>query len=286
MSRRIRLNDRTLYGIAAILLLCTLVVAVQGPGPIAVLVLPILASLLLLVALLEVYRRVRDDRRTDAARRDWDFRQVDALLSLFFTLKPDRPLPATRGWAASPDFLKLIVDQVLLQRPLLVVEASSGVSTLVIGYSLKRLGQGRLVSLEHDARFVALARERIAMHGLEEFVTVVHAPLVEVEVGGGEWPWYDLRTLPPGDPIDLLVVDGPPGASHRLARYPALPLLYRRLGDRAIVVLDDGNRPDEKEIAARWGREFGNVRVEFRDLEKGAFVLRCGGRGASPMASS
>jgi hypothetical protein len=285
MAQRLRLNDRTLFTIAAALLLCAVVVAVRGPSPTAILVLPVLSSILLLAALLEVYRRLRDDRRSDAVRRDWDFRQVEALTSLFATLKPDRPLPATRGWAASPDFLKLIVEQILLERPRLVVEASSGVSTLVIGYCLKRLGRGRLVSLEHEAQFVALARERIVMHGLEEFATVVHAPLVSVEIEGGEWPWYDLRNLPAGDSIDLLVVDGPPGQLRPLARYPALPLLYRRLSDRATVLLDDGNRVDEKEIVGRWEREFGDLSVEFRNVEKGAFVLRRGRELAPPVES-
>ena len=286
MAKRVRLNDRTLLAIAGALLLGTVVVAVRSPGPGAALLLPVLFSVLLLIALLEVSRRFREGHQREAEQRQWDFRQIDALFSLFFTLKPDRPLPATRGWAASPDFLKLVVEQVLLERPRLVVEASCGVSTLAIGYCLKRLGRGRLLSLEHEARFVALARERIALHGLGEFATVVHAPLVTVKIAGEEWPWYDLRDFSPGDSIDLLVVDGPPGRLHSLARYPALPLLYRSLSDRATVVLDDGNRADEKEIASRWGREFGDLMVEFRNLEKGAFILQRSGEGPPSIALS
>ena len=75
-------------------------------------------------------------------------------------------------------------------------------------------------------------------------------------------------------PIDLLVVDGPPGNIQSLSRYPALPLLYRHLSDRSIVILDDGHRDDEKKIVALWEKEFSNLSPEFLDLEKGAYIIR------------
>jgi len=37
---------------------------------------------------------------------------------------------------------------------------------------------------------------------------------------------------------------------------------------------------------ARWGREFRDLCVEYRNLEKGAFVLRRGGADAPPVAPS
>ena len=61
------------------------------------------------------------------------------------------------------------------------------------------------------------------------------------------------------DPIDLLVVDGPPAhaASHGLARYPALPLLADRLAPGGTVVPDDAERPGQQEVLRRWERETG-----------------------------
>ena len=78
--------------------------------------------------------------------------------------------------------------------------------------------------------------------------------------------WYDeaaladgLREALQGDPIDLLVVDGPPAhaVGHGLARYPALPALEDRLAPGATVVLDDAERPGEQEVLRRWERETG-----------------------------
>jgi hypothetical protein len=276
MAGPVRFTDRSLFFLAGAILLCGFVLVAERADARFLLLLPVLASILLLIALLEVYRRLREARRSDAEQRSRDYSQVEALFSLYFTLKPGGALPRTRSWAASPDLLKTIMDLVFEKKPDLVVEASSGVSTLIIAYCLKRLGKGRVISLEHELRFAILGQERIVMHGLEDFASVVHAPLVQVELDGQQWVWYDLKDLPPAASIDMLIVDGPPGKIQKLARYPAVPLLHARLSDRATVVLDDGNRADEREIAARWAREYPDLTAEYLKLEKGAFLLRRG----------
>jgi hypothetical protein len=58
-----------------------------------------------------------------------------------------------------------------------------------------------------------------------------------------------------------------------LARYPALPLLYRHLNDSSTIILDDGHREEEKQTVARWEQEFRQLSSEFLDLEKGTYVL-------------
>src|SRR6185295_577572 len=76
------------------------------------------------------------------------------------------------------------------------------------------------------------------------------------------------------EPIDLLVVDGPPGDVGDLARYPALPLLHERLSDNAVILLDDASRRDMRLILDLWLREFDNFDLERIDTEKGAAILR------------
>ncbi|MEY2831021.1 MAG: hypothetical protein RLZZ574_279, partial [Cyanobacteriota bacterium] len=182
--------------------------------------------------------------------------QIESLFSIFFTLEPKLPLPTTRGWAASPDFLKEIISLIYRQKPQLVVEASSGVSTLIIAYCLKRLGSGKLISLEHEQKFAQATQNNLSLHGLDDIATVIHAPLVEVEINNAinntknntKWLWYDLTKIEIPDAIDMLIVDGPPGTTQKLARYPALPLLHKKLSRDAIIVLDDGARSDEGKI--------------------------------------
>ena len=201
-----------------------------------------------------------------------DFRQLESLLQLVAIIRPDPPLPDTRNGAASPDFLKKIVELMAAQRPKLVVEAGSGVSTLVIGYYLKQLGAGRVVALEHDPVFANTAREWIRLHGLEAHASVVDTPLTPGAVAG--FTWYDVRQAQLGAQIELLIVDGPPATTGHLARYPALPALYSALSDDAVILLDDGLRADEALTAKRWTGEYPDFAAEFLHLEKGAWLLK------------
>ena len=50
------------------------------------------------------------------------FRQVEALVGLHAVLRPDRDLPETRGWAASPDFLLGLVAHAMATKPRVIVE--------------------------------------------------------------------------------------------------------------------------------------------------------------------
>jgi predicted O-methyltransferase YrrM len=199
--------------------------------------------------------------------------QIESLFSIFFTLKPQLPLPTTRGWAASPDLLKEIISLTHRQKPQLVVEASSGVSTLIIAYCLQRLGTGKLISLEHEEKFAQATQNNLSQHGLDDVATVIYAPLVEVEINGAKWLWYDLTKVEIPGAIDLLIVDGPPGTTQKLARYPAVPMLHEKLSSDAIILLDDGARTDERQIVEQWMEEFKMSYSEYLPLEKGAYLI-------------
>ncbi len=235
----------------------------------------IAATLMIAALLLQLHRRVRQAQRDQLLATGNSTAQVEALFSIFATIRPEAPLPALGGWAASPDLLRLLLDLVIRERPQVVLEASSGASTLILAYGLRKLGAGgRVYSLEHDPGHAARTREAIAAAGLTDVATVIDAPLVEHELAGATWRWYDLGGLALTEPASLLVVDGPPGTTQPLARYPALPLLQHRLADTATVVMDDARRPDERAIATRWAAELAGWTVEFRQTEKGSAILR------------
>jgi hypothetical protein len=279
MKMMLTKKDTALVLGAAIVLLSVGVIGWVLLGDAAVIMLSILFAVLatlVLVVILDVYRRLTDQylnlRRSQESQRNAAYRQIESLFSLFFTIKPTLPLPEMRGWAASPDLLKKITEVILTETPDVVVEASSGTSTLVIAYCLKQLGKGKVVSLEHDAKHAAMSQRLISFHRLENIATVLHAPLTEIVINDQKWLWYNTEGLKVDRPIDLLVVDGPPGHLQALSRYPALPVLYRQLSKRATIILDDGRRDDEKKIVSRWEQEF-HISPEFLNVEKGAYVI-------------
>jgi hypothetical protein len=84
--------------------------------------------------------------------------------------------------------------------------------------------------------------------------------------------WYDAETVVSAlasSPVDLLLVDGPPGG-RRLSRYPAVPELSAHLSPGAIVMLDDARRPAEREIARQWSALLG---VPFIVYERMALAI-------------
>jgi hypothetical protein len=229
---------------------------------------------------LTAYRKVVLFRKAwlkqDIARDKQEFKQTEALLSIYSILKPKYPFPHTRGWAGSPDFLKKLMEMVLSEKPMCVVEASTGVSTLIIGYCLKLVGKGRVISLEHLEAFAQTSREDVVKHGLDDVVTVIYAPLKNYEINGKDWLWYDIDKLPKDVEIDLLVVDGPPWATQDLARYPALPLLYGQMKSHSSILMDDGKRDAETDIAKKWGTEYCDFSAQYLTFEKGAYLLQRG----------
>lgn len=178
-------------------------------------------------------------------------------------------------WSAGVDFLALAVDTVLAARPAVVVECGSGASTVVFAQVLKRgAWGGKLFSLEHAPEFAAATRAELARFGLTDVARVLDAPLISHPIADAVYPWYALDGLP--ERIDLLVIDGPPGRTGRHARYPALPLLARRLREGAMILLDDAARPDEREVVVRWQAEFAKLIVRELDCERGCVSMRWG----------
>lgn len=263
---------------AAFLLLAADLWAWQRMGPLAQVVMVTVSATFVFFGWVEAYRRLRAQITTGQCdlilRMSNHYRQLEALISLYTVIKPDLPLPPARGWAASPDLLKRLTEILLQKQPKLVVEAGSGLSTLITAYCLKRNGKGKVISLEHNAPYAEATRRVIAFHGLQDIATVVHAPLTEVDIDHNKWLWYDLGKVSIDLPIDLLTIDGPPDTTQPLARYPALPLLFGHLDHNATILLDDGIREDERETVARWEKEFPEMTCEYLGLEKGAFILQ------------
>jgi hypothetical protein len=204
---------------------------------------------------------------------DADASQVQALLELRARLPTRRALPAMREFAIAPDFAVLLTELIAAEQPRLVVETGSGVSTLVIGYALEKLGRGRVVALEHDPVYAAKTRAEIERHGLAAFASVVDAPLEPLAIDGASHRWHAVRALDGLDPIDLVVDDGPPRYLGRMLRYASLPTFAPRLSSHAVFVLDV-IADEERAILAQWKRLFPAFDQQFVPSKKGAVILR------------
>ncbi len=218
----------------------------------------------------ELLFRVAKIQRTDLIDIFQQRQNLDILQS---ELSLRGPLPPTRGWAASPDFLLTVARYAHEQQPERIVECSSGVSTLVLASCMRDNGKGHVYSLENDEIFAKVTRANLEREGLSDWATVLHAPLIPQEAGGRQYNWYDHRNLPEGE-IDMVVVDGPPHLVGSMARYPAGPKLFPRLSSGATVFADDAARAEEEPTLDAWRQEFPDFVETNHYCEKGCISFR------------
>lgn len=195
-----------------------------------------------------------------------------------------RPLPYMTDWAATPELSLAILDIIMRRKPVSVLELGGGISTIISSMSLLRAGEGNVLALDHDESYTRKSQKLLKKNGLDSVATVVHTPLTSIQTDRGKWIWYDLSAVPfRNEPIDLLIVDGPPVKTQNCARYPALPLLYSKLADDAVIILHDTHRKSESTFINWWKDEYPCLVVDQSDTEKGLAVIYINKRGAEPV---
>jgi predicted O-methyltransferase YrrM len=212
----------------------------------------------------------------DRARSALDdhFRSMQGLMNLYSMLQVRHPMPLTGKWAASPDLLAFLVSHIQRSKPSTVVDLGSGASTVWMATAIRDGGaQGRIVSVDHDAEFVARTSWMLRDAGLEHLVDIRHSSLATVDVLGESIKWYRPDTFDDIPTIDLLLVDGPPSSVYPMSRLGAVPILFSRLGNDAVVVVDDYGRPEERDVVKRWASRYPELEVRELDHEKGTAVL-------------
>ncbi len=165
-------------------------------------------AVLVVLAVLEVYRRIVAEQD----RTRLEIRRIEPLLAVYRLLPLRAPLPAmaNEGWSVPPDSAALLISLVREVRPRTVLETGCGISTLVLAYALEESGEpgASVVAIEHDPKWAATCRRRVAEHGLEARVRIVEASLVPTDVAGGtSVPFYAPSAFDGLPPIDLVVVN-------------------------------------------------------------------------------
>lgn len=202
-------------------------------------------------------------------------RQVESLIHLapYFSDKK-MPMPSTGDFAIDAQALAHLITLVEEQRPKKILELGSGTSTIWLGYLCKSYG-GKLITLDHLGEYLEQTKAAIDRHELNDEVEARLAPLEPVNCQGEIYKWYSKSSFEDLIDIDLLVIDGPPASTGKMARYPALPEIVARLASNATVVLDDAHRDEEASIITEWL----NHLPEFNVIDSGASRLAVLQRG-------
>jgi len=221
-------------------------------------------------------------------------KQIEAFLGIQGYINGSDFLPDMHGWCISPDFALCLIQLIEVNDYDLVIEFGSGTSTVLIAQALHKLPARRHgrspphhIAFEHLEQFERKTSDSLCKAGLADFVQLQLAPLKPYAAENGiTYPYYACHEtlaqlalrLPAAGLRVLVMVDGPPGATGKHARYPALPVVKTYFADAQIdVFLDDYIRDDEREIVQLWMadiRRWGLVgRLTEQKMEKGACLL-------------
>ena len=235
----------------------------------------VILSALAFIALKIRARFRRFDRQLDALATRIDERALEtqnavALQQLGFRV------PVFYGdWSIDAFLGRFLVQHLIEAQPRSILELGSGSSTVLIARCLRILGRSDClhIAVDHESRFLEITRRNLQLNGLADGVDLWTCPLRSIS--GTAQIWYGgLAEKLRGKTIDLLIVDGPPGALQAESRFPALPMLLPFLSEACVVVLDDASRPDERTIARRWAEANPQFSLEFLREGHGLAVLR------------
>lgn len=196
------------------------------------------------------------------------------------------------GWPISPDIALFIVDVINEKNYDAVIEFGSGTSTELfakIALMRKKKNQKipKILSFDHLSEYYEKTQVILSRESLDDFVQLECAPLIPMSLQDSDYQYYDceqilkefLADLPMNAKI-LVLVDGPPGATCKHARYPALPMIYKVLiqNNQLDFVMDDAARLEEKEVVDKWKvylnqNEYSYLESIPRVCEKGLVLL-------------
>lgn len=227
---------------------------------------------LILQLLVITYLKIRKILKIERLNR-FTYDRIDALLSIHQLLKFRHPLPVMGSWAISSDYAYLFIQHIFQNSKGDVLDVGSGITTLLAGYALEKRGEGKVISLEHDKSYYNEMQRLIRLHELEHVVDLYYCPLINHTLNGKKWLWYDVSAVKNLANVNLISVDGPPESTQSLARYPMAPVILTQVGSNPTILLDDGARTGEKNIAKKWASEY-NLSAKYLKIAKGLFIFK------------
>lgn len=218
--------------------------------------------------------------------------QIENYIALNNYFNTGSKLSNYHGWPISPDIALFIVDVINEKNYDAIIEFGSGTSTELfakIALMRKKKNQKvpKILTFDHLSEYYEKTQAILSRESLGDFVQLECAPLIPMRLQDDDYQYYDceqiLKEFLADLPIDakiLVLVDGPPGATCKHARYPALPMIYKVLtqNNQLDFVMDDAARLEEKEVVDKWKvyldqNEYSYLESIPRVCEKGLVLL-------------
>lgn len=151
-------------------------------------------------------------------------------------------------WAAGYPFLYILYRVLDELKPQSILEMGLGQTTRVIGQYAKKYDECEHLVLEHDETWIEFSEQ--------SFKLAPNSQIMKMAIGKEQYldddevlMYLGIEELK-GKKFDLVVVDAPfGGMAKKYSRVDILKLIPECLNENFVILLDDYNRPGEKETA-------------------------------------
>ncbi len=197
------------------------------------------------------------------------------------------------NWTIKADFALLLSEKLKENRYDLIVEFGSGMSTILLGTLLKnKKYKTKLISFEHNKMYYDETLKKIRIYKLSKYIDLVYTPLTEYVYEKNKFLYYNCNrklneikhNFSNNIKSIMVIVDGPPGSTGNIARFPALTHILNIFSDKSIdIFLDDYKREQEKLVVEEWILVLKKTTLSFSKQEiesiKGTCVLQISKKG-------
>ena len=230
--------------------------------------------------ILAVEKQIRDRTLKNLANKvekssQYLYGQIESLFALNSKLPELSPITGLGGWAISPDLALALVKEIEKRKTCNIIEFGSGMSTVLMAQALKTNNiKGKVYSIDHLEEYANKTKQMLKLHGLTGFSEVIAAPLKPTKINKMSFKWYSLaQKFFEEHNFDVVLVDGPPEATNKLARYPSLRKLEKSLSKGSKIFIDDYRREEDRLMVELWMKEHQDLALEVLDTEKQTAVL-------------
>jgi hypothetical protein len=150
----------------------------------------------------------------------------------------------------------------------------------------------RVITVDHESRFLDHVRDNAAEHGVAERVETIHAPLRWYRRGMSAYCTYDMAAVDSAitqafdEPLDTIFIDGPPSWTGGGRVGLIEELIARRFYGARLAVVDDASRGLERFALAQLRQRTSGPVVEVLDVGHGLGVVSPRDASWSPMSFS
>ena len=163
------------------------------------------------------------------------------------------------GSAANYGLMYVLLRASCELAPQFILELGAGQTSLLLDrLRRQKVMNATVMTVEHDASWAASVGQRVShrVHTLD---------LIPCSDNGLHYAGYDFANLTVEQPIDMLVIDGPPAGERdrKYSRHGSMSLLGLLNPRGFVVIVDDAERPGEALLCRRIDEHLRMTRTEF-----------------------